>query len=397
MNKKYLLAIAASTLMFVACGDEVTEIHQDGMAVLEKGEKLSKQACDEANVGEMLFVMDSSEAFICNGESWQTLKGEKGEDGSDGTSCTAKSVKNKAGLEGLEVTCGGAVVDTIWNGAKGDKGSKGDSGEDGAGCEIVKDSAGVVTLACGEDETADTTTLFKATCGSIAFDPATHYCSEGVVQKYGYITDDRDGQIYKTVKIGSQTWMAENLNYDPNYLPKGAKDNVILSWCYNDSAEYCEKYGRLYTWAAAMDSVAAFSNGGKGCGYDAECEPSGTVRGICPEGWHLPSDDEWEKLFDAVSGKDVAGKMLKFANGWKDYEGSNGNGSDSFGFSALPAGYRGNGGDFDDAGVYALFWSASEYNSNNAYYMYLYYNIENAYMFNNHKNYGFSVRCLQNN
>ncbi|MCQ2055826.1 MAG: hypothetical protein MJY82_11160, partial [Fibrobacter sp.] len=87
MNKKYLLAVVASTLMFAACGDEVTEIneiHQDGMAVLEAGEKLSEQACDTANVGEMLFVADSSEVFFCDGESWQTLKGADGKDGVDG-------------------------------------------------------------------------------------------------------------------------------------------------------------------------------------------------------------------------------------------------------------------------------------------------------------------------
>ena len=150
MNKKYLLAFVASTLMFVACGDdvtEVTEIHQDGMAVLEKGEKLSKQACDTTNVGEMLFVMDSSAAFVCDGESWQTLKGEKGEDGAkgdkgakgdsgedgedgeNGTSCTATLVENDAGLAGLEVTCGETVVDTIWNGEKGESGENGSRDE----------------------------------------------------------------------------------------------------------------------------------------------------------------------------------------------------------------------------------------------------------------------------
>ena len=132
MNIKSLLAFAACALMFVACGDDVTEvneIHQDGMAVLEAGLELSKQKCDSANVGEMLFVMDSSEAFFCDGESWQTLKGadgkdgekgadgvkgakgadgkdgEDGDNGNDGTSCTAQSVKNAAGLGGLEVTC----------------------------------------------------------------------------------------------------------------------------------------------------------------------------------------------------------------------------------------------------------------------------------------------------
>ncbi|MCQ2063457.1 MAG: hypothetical protein MJY99_09010, partial [Fibrobacter sp.] len=137
MNKKYLLAAAAGTLMLAACGDDVTEvneIHQDGMAVLEAGEKLSKQACDTTNVGEMLFVMDSSAAFVCDGKSWQTFKGEDGgkgdpgKDGDNGTGCTSKSVKNAAGLEGLEVTCGETVIDTIWNGRDGKDGEDGDNG-----------------------------------------------------------------------------------------------------------------------------------------------------------------------------------------------------------------------------------------------------------------------------
>ena len=168
------------------------------------------------------------------------------------------------------------------------------------------------------------------------------------------------------------------------------------SWCYNDSAEYCEKYGRLYTWAAAMDSVAAFSNDGKGCGYDAECEPSGTVRGICPEGWHLPDNTEWYALFDAVGGQNVAGKMLKSASGWNDYKGSSANGLDAYGFSALPAGNRGSYGNFYDAGDYARFWPASEIDSYTAYYMGFYDLSEDAYLYFSGKSVGLSVRCLQN-
>ena len=93
--------------------------------------------------------------------------------------------------------------------------------------------------------------------------------------EYGSLTDDRDGQTYKTVKIGEQIWMAENLNYEE-----------LNSYCYNDSAEYCAKYGRLYTWAAAMDSAGEWSNNGRACGLNMmTCSPKYPVRGICPEGW----------------------------------------------------------------------------------------------------------------
>ena len=122
------------------------------------------------------------------------------------------------------------------------------------------------------------------------------------------IEDDRDGQTYRTVKIGDQVWMAENLNYV--YL-QSTENLDSISFCYNDSAEYCEKYGRLYTWAAAMDSVGVWSTDAKGCGNNPSCFPSGTIRGICPEGWHLPSRDEWDTLLTVVGDSSDAGTRLK--------------------------------------------------------------------------------------
>ena len=132
--------------------------------------------------------------------------------------------------------------------------------------------------------------------------------------------DDRDGQTYKTVKIGDQWWMAENLNYKT--------DN---SFCYKDKSANCTKYGRHYAWAAAMDSVGTWSTNGKGCGYRMTCSPTYPVRGVCPEGWHLPDTTEWNTLFTAVGGSSIAGTKLKFMSGWYN----SGNGTDDFGFSSL--------------------------------------------------------------
>ena len=165
---------------------------------------------------------------------------------------------------------------------------------------------------------------------------------------------DRDGNTYRTVKIGSQTWMAENLNV-----------KTEGSWCYEDKESNCQKYGRLYYWDVAKTA--------------------------CPAGWHLPSKEEFEALFVAVSGEDVAGKKLKSTSGWKE----NGNGDDAFGFSALPAGRRHNDGDYTDEGGFAYFWSSSEGNRNRAYYMCLYYDNDNARLDDRKKGYGFSVRCLK--
>ena len=202
----------------------------------------------------------------------------------------------------------------------------------------------------------------------------------------GSMTDSRDGQTYKTVTIGEQTWMAQNLNYE-----------TADSYCYNDTSSYCAKYGRLYTWAAAMDSVGSWSVNGNGCGYGSTCSPTGTIRGVCPEGWHLPTKSEWEILFDAVGGISIAGMVLKSTSGWNEYEGHDGNGTDAFSFSVLPAGDRYYGWLYDGGeGDLASFWSSAEYDSDFAYRMDLFYSREEARMqCYGPKNFENSVRCLK--
>ena len=197
------------------------------------------------------------------------------------------------------------------------------------------------------------------------------------------ITDSRDGQSYKTVTIGSQTWMAQNLNYE-----------TANSYCYSNNASNCTKYGRLYTWAAAMDSAGTWSASGKGCGYGKTCSPTYPVRGVCPTGWHLPTQTEWNTLFTAVGGSGTAGTKLKSTSGWNDFEGKSGNGVDAYSFSALPAGRRNYDGDYSCEGKNAYFWSSTESNYRSAYGMGLFYDNGTASM-SNFKFNGFSVRCVK--
>jgi len=168
------------------------------------------------------------------------------------------------------------------------------------------------------------------------------------------LVDKRDGKTYRTVVIGNQTWMAENLNNDG-----GGK-------CYDNDPSNCAKYGRLYTWDEALAA--------------------------CPAGWHLPSDVEWTALVDYAGGRKTAGKKLKSKTGWVN----NGNGTDEHGFSALPGGYCNSGGNFYNAGKYGNWWSATEKNASDAWTRYMYCNGEYV-----NRNYGgkaflFSVRCLKN-
>ena len=210
---------------------------------------------------------------------------------------------------------------------------------------------------------------------------------------YDSIIDSRDNKVYKTVKIGDQLWMAENLNYYDETLDG-------ISWCYDNDPKKCEVTGRLYTWAAAIDSVGLYDDGnGVECGYGIDCSLPDTVYGICPSGWHLPSSVEWETLIAVVGGDSTAGKMLKSQTGWVH----DGNGTDDFGFSALPAGEY----DPDDTyfkftlgGYMGSFWSASEARyfgiQEDADRLSLSYSIENVYLVGWGKNRGYSVRCIKN-
>lgn len=156
------------------------------------------------------------------------------------------------------------------------------------------------------------------------------------------LTDYRDGKTYRTVKIGKQRWMAENLNY-----------KVYESVCYNFDENNCEKYGRLYKWESAT------------CKNVACADFSGRGRGVCPEHWHLPSKKEFETLIETIGGEKNVCSALTSTSGWEE----NNNGSDAFLFSALPAGvyYSNTYGDFRNEGKWTGFWSSTSNDSSQVY------------------------------
>lgn len=203
----------------------------------------------------------------------------------------------------------------------------------------------------------------------VAFSFFLASCSES-------FTDSRDGQSYDVVKIGEQTWMAENLNYATE-----------MSVCPDGDSRNCKRLGRLYTWVDAKT--------------------------VCPEGWRLPTKADFKALVNAASGDDAqsqtqsaqpladtpgavsnkVGAALKSRDGWF----KKGNGTDEFGFNALPAGY-GTGGKFDGIGGYAYFWSATEDAENresNAFYLFLSFSSDaasiNAFAKEDYR----SVRCVK--
>jgi uncharacterized protein (TIGR02145 family) len=183
---------------------------------------------------------------------------------------------------------------------------------------------------------------------------------------------------FNSVPIGSQVWMSANLNY----VACGSK-------CYNHQDFNCDKYGRLYDWATAM-------------ALDASCNSTSCAsqinakhRGICPDGWHIPSNAEWDVLFNFIGGSSTAGKYLKTTTGWNtSWDYVKVKGQDTYGFAALPGG-RSLGGNFYDVGDYGYWWSSYEEGSSGAYGWRMYYDREFAYWYNFGKSSLSSVRCIQ--
>ena len=207
-----------------------------------------------------------------------------------------------------------------------------------------------------------------------------------------------EGQTYRTVKIGTQTWLAKNLNYA-----------VAGSKCYDNDPANCVKYGRLYDWSTAMGLPSSCNE--NSC--SSQIQPK--HKGICPSGWHIPSNDDWDKLLryvDNENGGDgevdelgydsyTAGRYLKATSdwNWNDEEDKSGNGTDQYDFSALPGGRGHSDGSFVNVGDHGGWYSASEseYKNYEAYRRRMYYDSDDAGLSSIYKSELQSVRCVKDN
>src|SRR5690606_1923129 len=160
----------------------------------------------------------------------------------------------------------------------------------------------------------------------------------------------------KEVTIGKQEWMTQNLNVDKfrngDSIPEAKTDeewrkageNGEPAWCYyNNNPDNGDRYGKLYNWYAVNDP-----------------------RGLAPEGWKIPSDEEWSRLVDFLGGGFVAGTKMKSTDFWADYKGESGNGTNESGFSGLPGGFRFDDGEFVGIGKLGFWWSSTEASTNDA-------------------------------
>ena len=249
----------------------------------------------------------------------------------------------------------------------------------------------------------------------------------------GLMLDWRDRRIYNTVSIEleldtvvyrdevpdsvrefySATWMAENLDYE--YRVEG---EPYGNYCYNDDCNSWEArtFGRYYTWAAAMDSAGVYSGDGMGCGNEKSCNAASLVRGVCPEGWHLPSKTEWsdivtitEKIIEVkyeMDGPSNAGAVFKSQDEWIVTDEFDGSGYDDLDFTALPAGFWFRGTFFDELGAAhdgnnyekgesAYFWTSTANGYKFAYNVYFTNLADTTEIYDTNKFFGYSVRCLK--
>lgn len=183
------------------------------------------------------------------------------------------------------------------------------------------------------------------------------------------------------VNIGTQTWAIKNLgethfkNGDTIMEAKTAEDwqkagdSAKPAWCYyNNDSVLGKKFGKIYNWFAVND-----------------------IRGLSPKGWHIPNEDDWTLLIEFCGGRDSAGAKLKSNEEWVE----EGNGPNTIGFSGLPGGYRSNNGEFRGINKFGCWWSATEFETSNAWYRY--FNSTNGTStrkFNDRRD-GLSVRCLK--
>jgi len=308
-------------LIFAACGDDSSSNSSEqsgddmGVPVFESIDALKKEKCNSENEFKTVYVKADSIFYKCYKNKW-----------SNSLSIELETVESKDDLDECNKENEGQMFrvprDTIFD-----------------------------TYVC---ENGEWVSDFGGSSSKVV-DPKT------VVK--GSFTDERDGKTYKTVQIGKQTWMAENLNYDDTKKTPKLAGRI---WCNWDN---CTKYGRYYNYFAALEA--------------------------CPSGWHLPSRDEFLTLIENVGGVGNVARALKSTSGWVEYDkGKDGNGEDLYGFNALPAGNM----LFDISfleGKTAIFWSSTK-----AYYgesrdlSVFYDNRGGVYSING--DFRVSVRCLKN-
>ena len=345
MLKKFVLGgmVVVAALLGNACGDDGSSDSPAGPA---DSEVTLSSSSDDVIPGNSSSSSVTESPSTSSGQAPQSAE-------SDGSSSSEKAVDGSSSSDGKASSSSGKIESS--GSGKGEKSSSSERAAGSSSSDVVAESSSsekssssvaessssvessssevpssssVVESSSSVAESSSSLEIESSSSIALSSSSETPTVKSIYDAENNTLTDLRDNQVYRTVSIGNQIWMAENLNFKYN---KG----TAKSYCYNDSIKYCNNYGRLYTKSAAMDSAAVYSNTSKNCGGENinYCTLKKNARGVCPENWHIPDSTEWQELLSYVGGK----PNLMSSPIWDE---SCIVGNDDYSFSVLPGGYK---------------------------------------------------------
>lgn len=375
------LVASVGCMLLLSCGDSTSTSTSDNEN--SKNDRVETifnlGKCVSDRKGEVIFVEKEDAYYECDGTSWISDK----DDSESGKSSTAQSSSSKdeekaessSSVDAKSSSSSEAYASSC-SSSKPQSSSSNDSSkeDDSSSCEAEESSSSATSSSTEEkpacSSSAESSSSITESSSSVAlssssqnptpvmplgtYDCAKYVCAptehlnQDLLAKgeYGEVLDIRNKHVYNTIKIGEQTWMAQNLDFIYKIYQNG-KRVIYENECYYDN-DNCTEEGRYYTWAAAADSAAVYSTDMKGVGYgyalNFDVYKSWYIQqnptGICPDGWHLATKRNYEDLFEFVGGAETAGLYLKSASGWmdRDYYGdyTDYGGENTYGLSMLP-------------------------------------------------------------
>lgn len=324
--------------LVVSCGDDASDKSPVQVAE-ESSSSVDEVLSSSVNVEESSSSVES-ESLSSSVENGASSSSEKSTESSSGKNTEPAEVSSCSVAEGSSSS---TTVEPSSSSVKIEQSSSSEKAEASSSSVKVQESSSSVKVeessssAKTDASSSSEKPAESSSSEKVAESSSSEASSSSVIQPcktatednciYGTLYDERAGKTYKTVKIGEQWWMAENLSYEVDSL-----GFINRSVCHYEP-DTCKKYGRLYFWSAALDSVTT------GCGNGVTCKPDAPIQGVCPEGWHIPTKAETEILLTNVGvlatlGEKKSGLKLMSGENWQ----SGCNGSDAYGFSALPSG-----------------------------------------------------------
>ena len=400
MNKKcFILGAALSAFLFLtACDDDSSSTSANN----EPSEEVTQSSSDKAQSSSSEKVVSSSSEKKASGD-------EKSSSSEKQTGTASSSSEKSSGDDAKSSSSEGANEGTKSSSSEKAAEESSSSREDAVSSSSESESSSSdipISIAEAKVMPSGTYDCKKYNCVT------TEYLNQELLEagKYGEILDERDNHVYKTIEIDGWVWMAQNLDYADSVRTPSLLGRSV---CYNYEPDSCSKYGRLYTWSAAIDSVAwaTDKDNPMQCGYDkrktdGRCDFPDVVQGICPEGWHLSRYGEWMSMVDFVTeGYNMPDYLknsemsiaLRSTMEWP----SQTHGGDTFGFSVLPSGYGAYyGGKWEFTSVTSYFWTSWDDSSEEAKAAY-FADEKTSYIagsrYPSMKKYGaFSIRCRKN-